>query len=269
MSTGPAGFATAPATGMGLDFIALAPWQVVLAGTAYFALLYFGTGGLTWLLTRRVLPALGWGRVLDPRSLAHGQLRRELRESVGSILIFGIGLLLPWALLHIGWARLAPSAPAWRVALEILALFLWNELHFYANHRLLHTRPLRCFHVDHHRSHVATPWSTYALHPVEALMLGSVPIIPMLVHDFSFAALLCLPVFSILLNNLGHANYEFSRTPDAHGWLGASRRHHLHHACYHGNYGFLLEVFDRWAGSVLPPQAADAHLRGARRGRAG
>jgi sterol desaturase/sphingolipid hydroxylase (fatty acid hydroxylase superfamily) len=91
-------------------------------------------------------------------------------------------------------------------------------------------------------------------------MLGSVPLVPMLLHDFSFAALLCLPILSIALNNLGHSNYEASRLAPARGWLGASRRHHLHHACYHGNYGFLLDVFDRVFGSVLPLAAADGIL---------
>ena len=95
-------------------------------------------------------------------------------------------------------------------------------------------------------------------------MLGSVPLVPMLLHDFSFAALVSLPVLSIVLNNLGHANYEFSRTAPATGWRAASRRHHLHHACYQGNYGFLLDVFDRWAGSALPLDAADARLSAGR-----
>ncbi|HYM85768.1 MAG TPA: sterol desaturase family protein, partial [Pseudoxanthomonas sp.] len=67
-------------------------------------------------------------------------------------------------------------------------------------------------------------------------------------------------IFSVMLNNLGHSNYEASRHAPARGWLGASRRHHLHHACYQGNYGFLLDIFDRWAGTVLPLDAASAHL---------
>lgn len=91
-------------------------------------------------------------------------------------------------------------------------------------------------------------------------MLGSVPLLPMLLHDFSLVALAALPVMSIVLNNLGHANYEFSAHAPARGWRAASRRHHLHHACYHGNYGFLLDVFDRVAGSVLPLDAADARI---------
>ncbi|WP_222564267.1 sterol desaturase family protein [Novilysobacter antarcticus] len=246
-------------TRLALDFVALPAWQIVLWATLYFAALYFVTGTLTWWLTRSLLPRLGFGRVLDQRPLRPGQLGREIVESCGSILLFGVGVLVPWWLLRSGWSGLAYEASAQRIVVELVALFLWNELHFYVCHRLLHTRPLRRFHADHHRSLTPTPFATYAFHPVEALLLGSVPILPMLVHQFSPTALFCLPVMSIVLNNLGHANYEFSRLAPARGLLAASRRHHLHHAVYHGNYGFLLDVFDRLAGSTIAAGAAD-HL---------
>lgn len=250
---------------MGEWFVAQDALTVMVVGVAWFTLLYAGTGGLSLLLTQVVLPRLGHGRRLDPRPVTSSQLSRELGASAVSILVFGIGLVVPWGLLRLGWAGLAIDVTWWQVAIEIVVLFFWNELHFYLSHRLLHTRPMRRFHAMHHRSHVATPWSTYAFHPVEALMLGSVPLVPMLVHDFSFIALMTLPVLSIVLNNLGHSNYEASTRDPAVGWLGASRRHHLHHACYHGNYGFLLEVFDRMFGSVLPLDAADKALARHRR----
>ena len=245
---------------MGEEFVSSGAFKVMAMGVGFFATLYLSVGTLTWWLGHRLLPALGIGRRLDTRPLPRGQLRREFAASASSILIFGCGLVVPWGLLRTGWARLAVDPPTWRVLVEIVVLFFWNELHFYVNHRLLHTRWLRRFHAMHHRSHVATPFSTYAFHPVEALMLGSVPLIPMLLHDFSFTALLALPIFSVMLNNLGHSNYEASRHAPARGWLGASRRHHLHHACYQGNYGFLLEIFDRWAGTVLPLDAANGRL---------
>lgn len=241
---------------MGEWFTGLSAWQVAAFGVAWFVLLYFGSALLTTLLTRHLMPALGVGRILDPRQLRPGQLAREIREACVSILVFGIGLIVPWGMFRLGWAQFETDPSAWRIAVEIGVLFLWNELHFYVCHRLLHTPLLRRFHVDHHRSHVPTPFSTYAFHPVEALMLGSVPLIPMLLHDFSFQALATLPVMSILLNNLGHANYEFSRSAPARGALGASRRHQQHHARYHGNYGFLLPWFDRWLGTEIPADAA-------------
>ena len=253
---------------MGHWFVSLSAMDVMWVGVLYFAALYLLTGTLGLLLTGTLLPALRIGRTLDPRPLPPGQVRREILQSLVSVLIFGVGLVVPWGLLRLGWAHLAADPHPLRVAVEIAVLFVWNELHFYVNHRLLHWRPLRRFHAAHHRSHVATHFSTYAFHPVEAVMLGSVPLIPMLLHDFSFAALATLPVLSIALNNLGHSNYEMSRHAPARGWLGASRRHHLHHACYHGNYGFLLSAFDRWFGTALPLDAADARIAGAQRNRA-
>lgn len=244
---------------MGEVFLSLSPWQVVLSGVLWFSALYFGFATAT-STSVRALTRISYGRVLDTRPLPRGQLRREIGESLVSILVFGIGMLAPWGMLKLGWARLAQDPSFTRVALETTALFFWNELHFYASHRLLHTKWLRRFHGAHHQSHTATPFSTYALHPVEAAMLGSVPLLPMLLHDFSLQALAALTVLSIALNNLGHSNYEFSAQAPARGWRAASRRHHLHHACYHGNYGFLLGIFDRLAGTLLPIDAADARL---------
>lgn len=245
---------------MGTWFISLGWPQVMVVGVLYFSLLYFGSAIINVWLAQRLLPTIEFGRRLDPRPLRAGQLRREIGESMVSILIFGTGLVVPWGLLRLGWSQLAQAPSAAQIVVEIMVLFFWNELHFYLNHRLLHTRALRRFHVAHHRSQVATPFSTYAFHPVEAIMLGSVPLIPMLLHDFSFIALAWLPVLSIVLNSIGHANYEFSRVAPARGPLAASRRHHLHHACYHGNYGFLLAVFDRLFGTALPLDAADERI---------
>ncbi len=249
-------------------FLARNAVEVMAIGVLYFAVLYFASAGLTWWLTHWLCPRLRFGRVLDARTLPTAQLRREVASSLVSILVFGLGLVVPWGLLRLGWAGLASDPPVWRIGVELVVLFLWNEFHFYVNHRLLHTRWLRRFHGAHHRSVVATPFSTYAFHPVEAVMLGSVPLLPMLVHDFSFFALACLPVMSIALNSLGHANYEFSRHAPARGWLGATRRHHLHHARSRGNYGFLLEVFDRAFGSILAPASEPARPAASERNRA-
>src|SRR5690606_11716258 len=182
--------------------------------------------------------ALGIGGLLDPRPLAAGQLRRELSLSGLSILIFGVGMLFPWGLLQLGWARLAVEAGPVRVAAESLVLGVWNDVHFWLNHRLLHSRWLRRIHLPHHLSTVTTPFAAFAFHPLEALMLGNVILLPMVVHDFSFWSLLSVPLFSLFFNCVGHSNYDLWPSVSYAHWFAASRRHHLHHACYHGNYGF-------------------------------
>ena len=239
---------------LGNGFASASAWTAMAWGLAFFAAIYVLLCGGNWLLTRHLLPALRIGRRIDPKPLRDGQIRYELSLSALSILIFGIGTILPWAFLQLGWARLASDPGPVQVAVEMLALLVWNDIHFYANHRLLHTRCLRRFHVQHHRSLVTTPFSTYSFNPLEAILLGNVILLPMLLHDFSFAALLSLPVMSLLLNNLGHSNYDFAPAAGHDHWLSASRRHHLHHTRYHGNYGFLFNFMDGWFGTRLPEE---------------
>ena len=230
-------------------------------GIVFFACLYFGVGSLNYVLSRKILPALGYGRVLDPRPLGPQQLRRELTDSSITILLFGTGMVFPWGLLQLGWAGLAVQASAWQIALEILFMVVWNECHFYLTHRLLHVSWLKHFHLPHHRSIVTTPWTCYSFTPLESIMLGNVLLLPMLLHDFSIYSLAFVPVFSIVFNNIGHANFDY--LPDAdhdRWWLNGARRHHLHHACYHGNYGFMFPFMDRLLNTELPSDAADAKL---------
>lgn len=245
---------------MAHTFESLSAWQVIVAGLLFFGGIYLLFGAMTWLLTRHVLPALGIGGVLDPRPLRPGQLRHELRQSGVSILIFGVGMIFPWGFLQLGWAHLDAQAGALQIAIEILVLVAWNDVHFWINHRLLHTRWLRQFHLPHHRSVVTTPFSTYSFHPIEAMMLGNVILLPMVLHEFSFWSLLAVPLFSLFFNCVGHANYDFfPRVSYAH-WFAASRRHHLHHACYNGNYGFQFTFMDRLFRTRLAADAATAQL---------
>jgi sterol desaturase/sphingolipid hydroxylase (fatty acid hydroxylase superfamily) len=232
--------------------------NVMGIGLIFFLMLYVLTALVTLLLSRIILPALNYGKVLDPRPVKPEQIRRELGLSLLSVLIFGLGLIFPWGLVQLGWATVLTNTPSFIIVLEIVVLMIWNEIHFYLNHRLLHTAFLKRFHLPHHRSFITTPWSTYSFHPIEALMLGNVIIVPMMVYDFDFYSLLAVPILSIIFNNIGHSNYDF--LPDFHHdrwWLNGARRHHLHHACYQGNYGFMFPFMDRLLHTALAPDAAD------------
>ncbi len=242
-----------------MDANHIAEWPaaaVALGGVAYFAAIYLVAalvaGGVRGALLRS-----GRGRLLDARQVPADQVAREQRQSASSILIFGVGLLLPWWMLVHGWATVHPSSPPLRVALELLALLVWNDIHFYAVHRTLHhPRLLRAVHAAHHRSVVTTPWSTYAFHPVEALLLGGVLLPPMLVWSFTPVALVLLPILSLTYNVVGHSNCR--ALPKRWRWLSNAQDHHLHHACHRGNYGFLFTFMDRLLGTQLPHDAAQA-----------
>ena len=245
---------------LGQAWLNLTWYQVMLCGMLFFAAIYCLFVGLTLFLTRYVLPFFRYGGWLNTTPIASGQVRRELTLSALSILILGIGTIVPWGRLKWHWAGLATQADAWRVFGGLLALMLWNEVHFYLNHRALHLGWLKRYHLAHHRSVVTTPWSTYAFHPVEAMMLGSVLLLPMLVHDFTFAALLFTPILSLTFNSIGHSNYDFLPSAERdRWWLNGARRHHQHHVQYKGNYGFMFPFMDRLMGTALPIDTGKIH----------
>ena len=236
------------------------PLAVVFAATAGgFLAIYFGVGGAAHALATRVLPALGVGRRLSARALAPGQIAREIRASLVSIAIFGGYGVLTAVGVRAGWWTVVPSRGALAVALEVAALVLWNDVHFYAVHRLLHGRWLfQHAHREHHRAVRPTSFSTYAMHPLEAVLLGTVMVLVQPFHAFSIPTLLLFPLASLALNNLGHLNHDL--VPSAGAWhpLAGSRRHEAHHREVHGNYGFLFPALDRWLGTELPDAPSPA-----------
>jgi len=222
---------------------------VYVAGLVAFLLLYFSFAGLGWWISRRLLPAWGVGAIVDTRPLRPHQIANEIRWSLLSIAVFaGYGWLTTKVYLH-GWVDVAWQASSVRIAADLIILLVWNELHFFICHRLLHTSWLyRHAHRIHHESVTPTPFSTYSFHWLESALLGSVMITAMMWHTFSIWALLLLPVMSLLFNTIGHGNYNvFAGTMRR----SASVEHASHHRRVSGNFGFYLPVLDRLFGTRL------------------
>jgi len=223
------------------------PLPLLAWTTSYFLLIYGMFAGLAWALARLV------GRPLETRAVDDSQIGTEVLNSLRSIVLFSIGILIPWSMIQIGLTTVDSEASVARIIAECLVLVLWNDLHFYAMHRLLHEK-LKKSHVTHHRSIAATPFASYSMSAIEALLLGSVMPFAMLVHAFSVETLLFLPVWSIFINTLSHSNCDLFPRAGEHSLLGFIRHHQAHHSRYHGNYSFFFSHLDRWLGTSSRPQ---------------
>jgi Delta7-sterol 5-desaturase len=84
----------------------------------------------------------------------------------------------------------------------------------------------------------------------EALLLGSVMPLAMLVHDFSLLPLVLLPIWSICINALAHSNCNKFDGASEHSLLSLVRHHQSHHSRYSGNFSFLFIQLDRWFGTA-------------------
>lgn len=214
------------------------PFPLMCWAIVYFFSIYAFTTTSVWAIARLV------NQPIDSRTLLKGQIISEISASLRSVMLFGVGMLVPWVLIKSGWAGIQIDPSPAMVLIDTSILILWNDLHFYVSHRFLH-RFFRKFHAPHHKSTVATPFSAFSMSITEALLLGSVLPLAMLAHDFSLAALLFLPIWSIAINALAHSNCSFSSSPD-HPGIGFILRHQMHHSKYHGNFSFFFGQLDTW-----------------------
>lgn len=219
-------------------FMTARPHEVVLWGMAYFTCLYFCFASITWGFASLI------NRPIEKRDVKPKQVYHEILDSIRSILIFGIGMVIPWAMIKLEIASFASHISLVSLATETLLLILWNDVHFYIVHRLLHQR-FKQWHVRHHLSVTATPFTAYCMSISEAILLGSVMPIAMLFYDFSFASLALLPIWSIFINTLAHSNCNLFPNASEHSLFGLIKHHQSHHSRYHGNYSFFFTLLDR------------------------
>jgi Delta7-sterol 5-desaturase len=231
---------TGAANQRAMDPIALwhtAPLALLtLVTAANFALMYLAFAWLATWVTERLLPRLGIGRLIDTRARPVGQRRRETKLSIIAVCMFALWTPVVGGLDRAGVIHVDTDFELGFIVLELALLLVWNELHFYVVHRLLHTKWLyKHVHAVHHRSTVPSPFSTYAMHPIEALLLGSIMLPPMFFFDLHYNTLCLYPMASLALNTLGHCNYTID------GFLTKAARAHVeHHQKNTKSFGFVV-----------------------------
>jgi Delta7-sterol 5-desaturase len=128
-------------------------------------------------------------------------------------------------------------------------LALWQSVHFYFIHRLVHWPPLyRHVHSVHHRNVNPGPWSGNSMHPVEGALYFSALLI-MLVIPAHPVHMLFLIYWLLLGAASSHSGYEAIWIKDKSRLLIGAFFHQLHHRYYECNYGNSEMPWDKWFGT--------------------
>lgn len=219
-----------------------------------------------WQYAAIVLVFWGLMHVLLRKRLAHrliaewprpGDVRREIAYSASSLLLYAAGAAAILAMLASGrieiYADPLGHGLPW-LLLSLPAMIVWQDFYFYCTHRLMHTRWMfRHVHGVHHRSRQPSPWAAYAMHPVEAMINGAVPLAALLVAPIQQDVLALFVLHQVLRNVHGHAAIESLPRGFARHWFWArfttTTHHHLHHETAQGNYGLWFTWWDRVFGT--------------------
>lgn len=218
-------------------------WQLFLLVTGYFLILYFGLAPL-FLRVCQYLQGRGMLRIIVDRAVPASQIRREQWHSLKSIVVFGLSALPVVYLIRNEMVVLLENTLL-NVLVGVVLLTVWNEVHFFAVHRLMHLPFfMRRVHFVHHQSHVPTVYSVYSFHWLEAILLSTVPLTFIGWVPIAPLAIFLFPSVSVLLNYAGHCNYRFGSRAEDSWWL-LGTRHNDHHARGRKNYGFALPWLDK------------------------
>lgn len=130
------------------------------------------------------------------------------------------------------------------------------DTYFYWYHRLLHHKSIfKYFHRIHHLTKSPTPWTTFAISPVEQLgvslfYMALICILPMHLTVFSIYV-----ITGLVRQTIGHLGYEVFPKSAGSGWLRWSTtvvHHDMHHQYFKSNYGLYFMFWDKLMNTVHP-----------------
>jgi lathosterol oxidase len=222
-------------------------------GTARYLLF----AGLVYLFFY-VLRKKQWsGRKIQSKPVTGGDVRREIKYSLMSMMIFALLSVGTLALKKAGFTKVYTDFSEHSFGYFIFSVVLFilaHDTYFYWSHRLMHWKPLyKYVHKVHHLSVNPTPWAAFAFHPLEALIeFGIVPIMLLTIPVHPLAILIWI-IYQSLNNVMGHSGYEvfnkgFTRNVFTF-WMNTPTHHNMHHRYVNCNYGLYFNIWDRLMGT--------------------
>jgi lathosterol oxidase len=173
------------------------------------------------------------------------QIKREMRNSLHT----PIHAVILAGFLYAGFF----SNRSWPSCLATLVLaFAWAEIWHYVSHRGFHIKRFHWIHVEHHKSHINSPFTAISFSFAEKLIfdLGYLGVLAVIdrFYSLNFYGIALWYVGYLIVNSFSHANFEL-RPGEYNRWMGriltSTTYHALHHSRYTNNYGLATRTLDR------------------------
>lgn len=178
------------------------------------------------------------------------QNRRDIKWSVLSSAVFalvGVFMIRLWQGGHTRIYTAFEDYPLWYLPLSLGIYVFVQDTYFYWTHRWQHRHYFRHIHFAHHEARRPTAWTSFAFHPLEALIQALIlPVLIMLIpiHLSMLGMFFLIMSFFGVTNHLGHEIYP--RWLEKRAGLITAAHHQLHHEQMGKNFGLFFTWWDRW-----------------------
>ncbi|HTE08154.1 MAG TPA: sterol desaturase family protein [Flavitalea sp.] len=221
---------------------------------------YFIVSGLFYFVFYFLKPEKWNSRKIGQKQYSRQQLRREMIWSVVNSVSFTItGMAIAW-LWQNGYTKIYLDLNRYTILwlpVSLLISMMIDESYYYWIHRWMHTPAIfRKIHRIHHQSNITSPWTAFAFHPVEGLLLAIVlPLTLMIIPMHPVVILVQLSIMTItsVINHLDVEIYPANFHRHKIGrWLIGATHHSLHHKQFRYNFGLYFTFWDKWKKTESP-----------------
>lgn len=213
---------------------------------------YFLMAGIFYFIFYKWSPEKWKQRKINQHNYKSSQLRTEMKWSVISSVIFSITGALTVLLWQKGFTKVYTNISDygwWYLPVSLLIYMLIQETYYYWIHRWMH-RPavFRIVHKVHHDSKIASPFTAFSFHPIEALLQAVfIPVLLVLIpiHLYVIIILLTIMSFSSVINHLDIEIYPAGSLNKFSKWVIGATHHSQHHKRFKYNFGLYFTFWDR------------------------
>ena len=220
---------------------------------------YLLVAGIFYFVFYKWFPQKWKERKINQRSYPHGQFRMEIKWSLISSFIFAVTGSITVLCWQKGFTKIyieVSAADIWYMPLSLAMYMLLQETYYYWIHRWMHRpRIFKLVHKVHHDSRIASPFTAFSFHPLEAILQAIfIPallcIIP--IHLYVIVVLLVIMSISSVINHLDIEIYPTQKAKLFTRWVIGASHHAQHHKQYKYNYGLYFTFWDRWKNTESP-----------------
>jgi sterol desaturase/sphingolipid hydroxylase (fatty acid hydroxylase superfamily) len=200
-------------------------------------------------------------RKIIPGAFKKEEIHRDLKMAWG----FCLGVISVFAFMvhestrhHFKLYTDTHAYPLYWIPLSCLGLIFGIDLYYYLWHRLLHHKSIfKYIHSWHHRAADPSPFSSFALHPLEAAILSLFNVLFIYLVPTHVSSLFIATFLGGLFNNNGHLGVEslpksILQAPLIR-WFISGSYHTIHHQLPNKNYGLYFKFWDKLFGTSKEP----------------
>lgn len=235
------------------------PYWLFLLTVIFFVIItgrYFLVAGLFYLVCYKWFPERFEGRKIHKKKYKKGQLKKEIRWSMITSLLFTVAGTITVVLWQKGFTKVYTNVhlyDLWYLPVSLIIFMFVHETYYYWLHRWMHLPAVfKIVHKVHHDSNIASPFTAFSFHPIEGFFQAIfLPVMLMILpmHYFVIIIVLVIMTFSSVINHLDIDIYPKNPNHFLTKWVIGAEHHSSHHQFFKYNYGLYFTFWDKIVGT--------------------